>query len=419
MKNLKDINKWLKEKREAKSYNINELAYQSDLTNAVISRIENGVSAITLTSLVKLLKGLESNFFELAKDIDGLKYVRSYWPRFWNQQGVETESSLSIRDLIAFVNFYRQEKSFAEDRLIHWFSLPLSQHLDCQLDNAKEQAKKYVNDMLERRPKDTKPIPYPREIGLHILKSTLIKKSVLIYSDAGTFLRKTREKHKLTLKELDDLSHISRSTLSRIERGELERIKIDDITRLDWTLNAEGDLIAMFWAAARFHASILCPKCTERDFIIMESLIRIRRWMQATSLQNDDWLNQLREDIESYYSSSLDKYYAKDVRTPTEIARDFFTALSPYLEELSVEYRQNQTSKINQSPLTTPLQRIWIMILEQVNQNTSYKMILDDFLRDYNNPDLQGAFRYLVTQILVNNRNLIHDMNALLNQELE
>ena len=140
--------------------------------------------------------------------------------------------------------------------------------------------------------------------------------------------------------------------------------------------------------------------------------------MQATYPQQDNWLNQLREDIESYYSSPLDKYYAKDVRTPTELARDFFTALNPYLDELSVEYRQRQTSKPNSSPLTTPLQRIWNMILENVNQNESYKMIFDDFLRDYNNPDLQGAFRYLITKILINN-NLTYDMNTLLNQELE
>ena len=59
---------WIKDVRKSKGLSLTELGNRAGITHSQLSRIENGVSALTLFSLIRMLHGMNYSFTSLFSE---------------------------------------------------------------------------------------------------------------------------------------------------------------------------------------------------------------------------------------------------------------------------------------------------------------------------------------------------------------
>lgn len=74
---IKKLGKRLRSLRMSKHISLNKLAYENDLTTATISRIENGLVDLRMSTLLKVAISLEMPIEEIIKPLE-IDYTQDY-----------------------------------------------------------------------------------------------------------------------------------------------------------------------------------------------------------------------------------------------------------------------------------------------------------------------------------------------------
>ena len=127
---------------------------------------------------------------------------------------------------------------------------------------------------------------------------------VLTLDDAAAYLTLSRVNAKMKLETLSSRPPGSPGIINRIEQGQTERLALEDITKLDAALNANGKIFSMFWHALEFQLGI----SRNRFYIygsgmspfawpaypLADVFVKLARWTELyTSLA---WLKTFRDD---------------------------------------------------------------------------------------------------------------------------
>jgi transcriptional regulator with XRE-family HTH domain len=419
------LSNWLKEKRRSKNLQVKELAQQSGLNGAQISRVENGLTALTIPMLEQICYGLELTLYDLGDYFTDFEPIQKIWERK-NQQSYNDNlgDGLHLVDVMAFVDFWLAETEVAREKLVEWLGVGIINKSGLKNVTAYDQAASWIAQAVRDSKGDGK-IPYPPNIGLNVLRPIIRSRNVMLFDDSAEFTKLLRRENHFLLDDLALHSKISRSALNRIELGQVERVKVDEIVRLDQALNAKGEIVAAFWSVAETYSELYRGRSFrvrnwgQYEFFISDTFIRACRWLgEGPSTPGDEnWLPRLRKELNLYYASPISKAMKRFNSTydPSDLANDLLRVFSPYFNELSRELAFEKLEPGYKAFLPEPLRRIWNMMLGIRGGDVVYKTVLGDFLRNPANSDLQGAFRYYVAGGLNREMNIL-DIKNLLDQ---
>ncbi len=404
----KNLGQWLKSKRLELDLNIRELAKASELTIAQISRIENGLSGITILTLVKFCRGIGVGGGGFSDEFDLHSVVKLTASQQFNNLDENKKEKFSSKDVIAFVNFLIKETKYANDLLLQWLSESIAEYQYVSIHAAEEEAIGYIENIFND-PQSELAFPYPEHIKTETLDSLLHPQAVMTFQDAGNYIRATRRKFNTSIEVLAQDTGISFSTLSNLERGVMERIKLNDILKLERVLNGKGRIFVIFWLAAEFHSHVwkyeddyVGRQWRKEEFLLAKILVKIVRWRQAIFPDDQTWLYKFRKDNKAYYELSLDnpllKYYKKST-PPIQLAEAVFDKLAPYFDEISHEYKFRHFEE-RKAKLPPNERRIWEIVRERVYMKEDYDIIFHDFLNNPTDVRLQETFKFIVETIL-------------------
>jgi transcriptional regulator with XRE-family HTH domain len=358
------IGLWILNTRKYKGLDIRELSKQSGVAIGMISRIENGLSIATFSTIVRLCFGLGVKAESFSEQI-GIASIQHKYQINPDRSSYTLPVYLTILDLEAFKLVYRFDEAAARDDLISlWKTLlemielverkaetrdkterdfldmvfdkyavtdvmnPSQQAINRFQEDQKKIARIRVGngDALQistaqinnaTATKKRTPLEYPL-MGNFELSDILRSGGVISLLDAGQYLKNFRQQKQKTLINLQDSLDISRNVLSRIEYGDMERVRVSEIAMVDQLLEAEGRILTMFWAAFEYNTGIEAARLTQnRETEIkttqkaavssyldpfQDTLIRIARWYQCYPINQNDriWIDQERKKWEMY-----------------------------------------------------------------------------------------------------------------------
>jgi len=395
---------WIKKAKQSRGLRTDDLAKYSSVASGQISRAEKGLSC-TIITLVKLCYALQIRPLDFALEFD-LQPVARFIQEREKNSSAEHIAPLGIDDITAFIALSNDTPALAKERLEMWLAEALIQQRELSQAQASEQAKRYLDETADT------PLPYPTHIQIKTLERDLRGHGIMTFSDAGKLLLEIRKKRGLGLRKLANLTDISFNTLSRIERGEVERIRVRDVVELEKVLEAEGQILTIFWDAAEFHARLWMQRYrsvyswTERDFWLAQTFFHVVRWKEASNSEEMQWLEEFRKENLPYYTDqemqkTFDIVVSAEGNT-TVLAKDILRAIYPYLPYLrSIQHKDcfQEMGKIEKFVPTSLLQ-IWCILLKKAEHDEVYKAVIHDFLTFSKNPDMQGAFRFYTAQVL-------------------
>ena len=396
------LGQWLHEIRQSKGLDIGDLSKLCGLATSMISRIENGVSTVTFSTVVRLCFGLgiDSRSFSEQLAINHIESRRPIDPLYTSHI---LPSHLTILDLEAFKLAYRFDILAAQDDLIaSWknilerckdFHGDLSQAATTQIKNA--------TAVLSRIP-----LKYP-SVGSYELDKVYDEHGVIALVDAGNYLREIRQHRFKTLVEFQEASQISRNILRRIENGQMERIRFCDILRIAQLFEVGDSILSMFWAAFEYHTGIESIRVTSNsgsDVIIAlkdvdyaidpypDTLLRIARWYLSYPLEYNDrlWLDRERKKWESV-ASPVGLYGLTSSYDFIQIFDRVWRIFSPHLFRLCGRYQYPENAFTDYIP--PEIQELWAIFLKYLVTDPVFETTKKDFLGHPDDLDFMFGLR--------------------------
>ncbi|MBN2147213.1 MAG: XRE family transcriptional regulator [Anaerolineales bacterium] len=310
---------WLRNYRRIHNLELQDISDKSGLATSLLSRIENDLTQVTLSSAVCICHGLEISLPELAKELE----IYESMPKCQSMRVIHSSSSTFVlADVEKFLELYSQDNEAAAGILEEGVNnLP-----DPSTTQYRERIKSHpVSDRYRSRPIHPalyryRSTPYPADIPAGEIKVVFKEGGILIPADIGAYARSLRTAISLniSLRGFAAKTGISRSALSRLETGLTDRILLDDIIALDQFLQTEGEILSIGWAAGEFqtgvirekHASSPTPqpkRWTPEEYAVANALIRILRWYYHDEERRSQWLEQVRSEIDNTISDLPDK----------------------------------------------------------------------------------------------------------------
>ena len=285
---------YLRQERKLRGYDVRTLVGKSGVTNAQISRIENGKSQISMEALVRLSFGLGVEFTDVLMDLvktDGEdeKYVGTFhscldYEKSKNSLKKTSEETPGASEIYALLRCYRNQFQKAEGILKDGLQV-IKSHTALE------------NIAL---------LPYPQEFNS--LDTVHAHHGVITLSDLAQAIRVERQKDGRSQRQYasDNLSY---STIGRIERGFLGRLLFSQILELDAGLECGGRLLAYAWNAEEYKAGIAISKAKSdwdwragwdpKEKSVADAFITICRWRSV--LDGDHtWWQETMQILDAY-----------------------------------------------------------------------------------------------------------------------
>ena len=394
---------WLRETRESKNLDLRTLSKLSGITTSIISRIENGLSAVTFNTVVGLCFGLAVTPKTLLEKLAvvSINFRRALQAEY---SLYTIPSYLTILDLEAFKLAYRFDRLATQEILITSWKNILEKRADFHgnaMQVAAVQIQNAISDIANT------PLEYPHMV-YHDLPDVYHSKGVISLVDAGHYLRGVRQNRGLTLVALQETSHISRIVLGRIENGTMKRIRFCDMVKLVQLLGDE-DILPMFWAAFEYHAGIEAIRTTREpgsevkialrsvDFAIdplEDTLLRIARWYQCYPLRDKIrlWLDLQRQG----WNSKVDQAGLYGLSTSYDYGRIFNKAWDVFKHHL---FRlcgspQTQYPEDDMTDYIPPeVKELWAIFLKYVATDSTFEKVRVSFIRHPDDDDFMHGLR--------------------------
>ena len=393
---------WLHETRQSKGLDIGELSKLCGLATSMISRIENGVSAVTFNTVVRLCFGLgiDSRSFSEQLTISRIDSKRPIDP-FYTSHILPPH--LTILDIEAFKLAYRFDILAAQgDLIVSWKNI-LERRKDFHGDSFQAATTQIKNatTALSRIP-----LEYP-SLGCFELEDIYGEHGVIALVDAGNYLREIRQDKFKTLVEFQEASQISRNILRRIENGQMERIRFSDILMLAQLFEKGDSILSMFWAAFEYHTGIEAIRVISNpdpDVIIAlkevdyaidpypDTLLRISRWYLRYPLEYNDrlWLDRERKKWESV-ALPVGLYGSTSSYDFIQIFDRVWRIFSPHLFRLCGRHQYPENAFTDYIP--PEIQELWTIFLKYLVTDPIFETIKKDFLGHPDDLDFMCGLR--------------------------
>lgn len=236
---LSPIGEWMQTVRLQQNLTTWELAEQIGISQASLSRIESGLTAVTVLTLRRLLRAMDLPFKTLIDD-GVLEYPHALPEDFFLMLSPIT--ALTRDDYSAFAKLSganRKEllaKFYAHHAQDVYGTSPASA-------DAMDQA-------------IPTPTAYIYDIAIDTLEHIAASDSIMILNDVGGFLYQIRKGLPYSLynryknpKSANDALPLSYKSLRRLEDDFNKRVLFKDMLALDRALDTQGELVAFNWRA--------------------------------------------------------------------------------------------------------------------------------------------------------------------------
>lgn len=254
---VQSIVNWIKDARKRMGLTLTELGNQTGITHSQLSRIENGVSALTLFSIIRIFYGLNYSFTSLYSEniIDS----KSPLPSIYLEEKKESYQFpvLKFSDIDSFVHFilYRKiARDFVAKWLRHFIEIHTSwteETIDVLMDEAITLLAHPSVD--NRQGSQFENLCYPIDISIEKLKNNYLSGGVLLMKDIGAYIRTQRLEKNISLRALSSQVDLSHPGLSKLESDMSDRTLFSDILKLDRALGTDGELVALAWRAGELY----------------------------------------------------------------------------------------------------------------------------------------------------------------------
>ena len=299
---------WIKDARKNKGLSLTALGNRAGLTHSQLSRIENGVSALTLFSLIRILYAMNYSFTSLFSE----KIIDSIFPLPSIYLEEETEAYqypvLKFSDIDSFVHFILYKKN-AINFIAKWIKYYLQNYTSWTDETIAVLMDEAITLLTlpsvdNREGSQYENICYPIDIGIEKLRKIFLSGGVLLMRDIGAYIRNQRIASNLSLRALSSMIDFSHPGLIKLESNIGDRTLFSDILKLDRALEVDGELVALAWRAGELYLGahriyerkeFPLPYST-REIEWIERLVIVLRIYQHFDLQNDTFIlvNDLR-----------------------------------------------------------------------------------------------------------------------------
>ncbi|MBN2548483.1 MAG: XRE family transcriptional regulator [Anaerolineales bacterium] len=300
---------WLREIRSERGLELSQISNGSGLTISLLSRIENGLTRVTLSSTVCICHALGVSLLDLVKSLEfqgSLSMCRKV------PEVSSSPDTFVLADVERFLTLYATHPAVARDLLTEGLEGLLGSEAIHQEGGREKQLRDLVNlSMQSDVHLQSSLIPYPPDAPATEVLIAFGEGGILIPADIGAYARGARTMRglNLPLREVSARTGISRSALSRLEIGVTGRILLDDMIALDRFLDTDGELFSIAWAAGEFQTgvsrkkyrgmdSVCSLRWTPEEYQVANTLIRTLRWQYLDQEFRFDWVGRVRAELD-------------------------------------------------------------------------------------------------------------------------
>lgn len=284
---MEKLTAWLKNKRIKSKLDVRELSLQSFVATSQISRIENNLSDVTVSTLVGLGYGLD---FGLNDVLNELK-ISPYFPKLKNkkQPGVLIPK---IEDAYSIWLLFRDEAQKAKGLMYDGY-YQIQNTMGNENISEMPQAFEAVWKALQADSDLFVPLPYPTGLNLSHFIEIYSRSGAITNSDLGICLAQKRLELGLSQRELAKKTEISHSVISRLESGSIERVYFEYAIRIDKAMKMDGELLALAWEAGEYESGISLLKYTNEKSVAQQKL-HYTEWEQTAKAWADAFITICR-----------------------------------------------------------------------------------------------------------------------------
>jgi transcriptional regulator with XRE-family HTH domain len=277
----------LKNKRIKSKLDVRELSLQSFVATSQISRIENNLSDITVSTLVGLGYGLD---FGLNDVLNELK-ISPYFPKLKNKK---QPSALipKVEDAYSIWLLFRDEAQKAKGLMYDRY-YQVQNTMEGKNVNEEPQSFDSVWEALQADSDVFAPLPYPTGLDLSHFAEIYSLGGAITNSDFGICLAQKRPELDLSQRELAKKTEISHSVISRLESGSIERVHFEYAIRIDKALNMDGKLLALAWESGEYESGISLLKYINEKSAVQQKL-HYTEWEQTAKAWADAFITICR-----------------------------------------------------------------------------------------------------------------------------
>lgn len=401
---------WLKKKRIEAGLDLQELASLAGSSTAQISRLETGSMRLTLNFLIVLVWALKIDLDEFATEFDLPRIVLP-------EQSQPGETiSLKLDDLTASPEIIPYTVTVLEFTKAYENAIPdavafLEEKLAASIekDGAKSLSPENLRYRVQAAILDGELLPNPPGLTLEMLEHWFQEGGALTLADAGTYLKLTREKNKLSLEALAKLSSMTKSTINRIENAQGDRFLFQDIANLDIALQANGKVLSMYWLVVMHQMGLwFSMKDARRQPIkkgqtshLADTFIKVTRWSYLYQDPNLPWIEPwIGPVVEADNALQVFSAYLRgDPYDYLQLAEEIrlLTQKAAVLEGAGEDPELFAIQNISQG----------LQILREIKQAVDTDAfglrVLELYQKNINDPDYAATFRVLLRELMVSN----------------
>lgn len=308
--NNKKLGELFKNKRTDLVWTIRTLAQDSGISNYTISKAENGLSAITMETVVKLCHSLGINFSEfglavLDRPIKESGKIISELPKdiFFLEESdinhyfealVENTVVLRIDELENLTQFVNSRPDQSNVILNNWrdeiLSLPDLNGIPAHpfADNLD------ITDIGSLSERVEENIFYLPTLTDTFILESFQRGAVILPADVAQYIKARRYNLSFSLASLETDVGRSDNFISLLENNALTQIKLNGIVAINNILSINDEILSMYWAAYEFQSGIANyhskkpenPITNTKDGkVVANFLVYFSRWLSCLGIQ--------------------------------------------------------------------------------------------------------------------------------------
>jgi len=286
---VRNIGDRIREKRLALALTVRSLAEKSGIDPGTLSRIENGVTEITLSSGIKLAEalGIELNELVLPSISDG-RTIREIAAPY-------SASTVVPKEIVdAFLDLHRRNDASAMNLLASWLNQIAQRQVELGIvDRTVGFDAQIVQWLLVRQDLFRFKIRLPQQCISWVVPN--------IYALGGKISRGDLKLYLAALSEdprrYDSLGRQSKDILRRLQSETPNRLRLIDIVSLEEELGI--DLVSMYWRAEREEETRIAEGGYNCVAFLTGLFVTICAWYVTLGVEDGRWIEKLGEDIRS------------------------------------------------------------------------------------------------------------------------
>lgn len=309
----------VREIRQKRQWDVRTLARQTGIHFSTISRVENAQAQIKVDTAVRICDGLGIPFGELMTlfnrpQVSAPPEIQDT-PNILDGSPAAQHDTLGIRDVQIFSVLLREDIRRSV-QVINDIQSHLTAHVtvaDSQTNANGDPTFIFLDaDKIPSLPAllDKWHVPYPLVYQANHIFDTYLKGGVITRRDVGSYMSKKRQQNGRSLTSLEADTKVSDSVVYRLECGLLEQVKLKDALALDEEIAEHGEIIGMYWQAAKLHIKMVTPKVkdessentkqflSDEEFEGVSRFISLCRWLELVQDYHTDWGNVLRRTFQ-------------------------------------------------------------------------------------------------------------------------